>query len=284
MNLPDVRGVVSVGKSFIKANRPEILLGASVAATAISVVSAAIGGYRSGRHVESIERDRAEQQAAYERGEAVEPIGEVKPLTKTEIFQETWQNYVPAAGASVAAVASTFGLHVVHIQDKKALVATALAAVEEVRETARAYIEDLNEAVDENATDKAKEKIKAAHLEKSAARGNGIVHGIDPVSGVLFEQYLVRDGKSGQTVYSNQHEVEQALLRLNEELQQDGEVGLETFMSELGYEPSDDQESYGWSGHEKVRLHWDTTRTGDGRPVCVFSFDPAPRVGYDKSR
>jgi hypothetical protein len=266
MNLPDVRGVVSVGKSFIKANRPEILLGASVAATALSVVSAAIGGYRSGKQVALKEAE----------------TGEV--LTKTEIAQETWQNYVVPAGTTVAAVASTFGLHVVHLQDKKALVATALAAVEEVRETARAYIEDLNEAVDENATDKSKEKIKAAHLEKSAARGNGIVKGIDPASGVLFEQYLVRDAKSGQTVYANQHEVEEALLRLNEELQQDGEVGLETFMSELGYEPSDDQERYGWSGAEKVRLHWETTRTGDGRPVCVFSFDPAPRVGYDKSR
>lgn len=274
MQLPNVVGLVNVGRSFVKANRPEILLGASVAASVGSTVMAAIGGYRSGKQVAKLEQERV----------ANVPAEEYKPLSKVEIVTETWQNYVPAAGMVVGAVAGTVGLHAVHVQEKKALVATALAAVDEVRETARAYIEDLNEAVDENATDKSKEKIRAAHMEKSAARGDGIVRGIDPVSGILFERYLVRDGKSGQTVYSNEHEVQDALLRLNEELQQDGEVGLETFYSDLGFEPSDDGERYGWSGHEKVRLHWDTTRTGDGRPVCVFSFDPAPRVGYDKSR
>jgi hypothetical protein len=56
MNLPDVRGFVNVGKSFVKANRPEILLGASIAATAVSVVGAAIGGYRSGKQVAEISR------------------------------------------------------------------------------------------------------------------------------------------------------------------------------------------------------------------------------------
>lgn len=265
MNLPDVRGFVNVGKSFIKANRPEILLGASIAATAVSVVTAAIGGYKSGKQVALLEAERDE------------------PLTRAEIVTETWQNYVPAAGATVGALASTVGLHIVHVQEKKALIATALAAVEEVRVAATGMIEDMNEAVDENATPKTKEKIEAAYMEKSAARYDGTAR-LFSSDGVIEERYLVRDAKTGRDIYANRLIIDQALVEVNDELVHDGEVSLNTFYSHAGFNEIPEGDDLGWNGGEKVDVRWSTTVKDDGRPVVMFSFDPAPHRGYDKSR
>lgn len=265
MNVPDVRGFVNVGKSFIKANRPEILLGASIAATAVSVVGAAIGGYKSGKQVALLEQERDE------------------PLTKAEIVTETWQNYVPAAGATVGALASTVGLHIVHVQEKKALIATALAAVEEVRVAATGMIEDMNDAVEENTTPKTREKIESAFMEKSADRWDGRPRLLSS-DGVIEERYLVRDEKTGRDIYANRLIIDQALVEVNEELVHDGEVSLNTFYSHAGFNDIPDGEEYGWNGADKVEAKWSTTVKDDGRPVSVFSFNPPPRRGYDKSR
>jgi hypothetical protein len=271
MNLPDVRGFVNVGKSFVKANRPEILLGASIAATAVSVVGAAIGGYRSGKQVAEINMKREQEDGA-------------PPLTKAEIVSHTWQNYVPAAGATVGALASTVGLHIVHVQEKKALIATALAAVEEVRVAATGMIEDMNEAIEENTTPKTREKIDAAYMEKSESRWDDGRVRLFSSDGVIEERYLVRDGKTGRDVYANRLIIDQALVEVNDELVHDGEVSLNTFYSHAGFNEIPDGEDLGWNGGDKVDVRWSTTVKDDGRPVSVFTFDPPPHRGYDKSR
>lgn len=265
MQLPNVVGLMKVGKAFVQTNRPEILLGTSIAASVGSTVMAAIGGYRSGKHVAKLEQEKDE------------------PLSKAEIITETWQNYVPAAGLLVGSVAGTVGLHAVHVKDKKAIVATALAAVEEVRESAREYVQDLNEAVEDNTTPKNREKIRESLLEKSAERNDGVAR-IYSSDGVIEELYLVRDARTGRDIWSNQLTIEQALVELNEEIVHDGEADLNTFYSHAGINDIPDGDDYGWTGGDKVHVKWSTVRKDDGRPVCVFTFDPAPRRGYDKSR
>lgn len=267
--LPNVVGLVKVGKAFVQANRPEMLLGASVVASVGSTIMAAIGGYRSGKHVEATNCAR-------------DLVG-AEPMSKAEIVTETWQNYVPAVGLCVGAVAGTVGLHAVHVKDKKALVATALAAVEEVREEAAAYVETLNEAVEDHTTEKNREKIRAAILEKSADRNNGMAR-IMNSDGLIEELWVCRESFGGRDKWSNKLEVDEALMLLNEELTQDGEVGLATFYSHWGITGSDVGDEMGWRGAERVTARWSTTRGDNGRPISVFTLEPAPHSAWDKSR
>lgn len=275
-SLPNVGGVINIGKSLLKANRPEILLGTSVVTTIASSIMAGIGGYRSGKQVKEAEMSVKLQDDGT-------PIITYDPLSKLEVASMTWKNYAPAGGLALGAVASTVGLHAVHVQEKKALIATALAAVEEVRTAAKEYIDDLNTSVDDNATAKSREKIYQAAMEKSADRNGGSARVLNS-DGVIREVYMCRDAKTGRDIWSNQLEIEEALLELNKELHNDGEASLGAFYSHAGFEPLEDGEEVGWNGGEKVELYWDVQRKGDGRPVCVFSFNPAPHSGYDKSR
>lgn len=263
--LPNVVGLMKVGKAFVQTNRPEMLLGASVVASVGSTIMAAIGGYRSGKHVAALE------------------VAKGEPLTKAEIVTETWQNYVPAAGLCVGAVAGTVGLHAVHVKEKKALVATALAAVEEVREEAKAYIDELNESVEDHTTAKTRDKIREAVLEKSADRNGGVAR-IFSSDGVVEELYLCRDARTGRDAWLNRLRVEEAMVEINDELAHDGEASLNTFYSHVGLNDIPDGDDYGWRGGDKVTLHWSSALKDDGRSASVFTFNPPPGRGYDKSR
>lgn len=265
MQLPNVVGLMNVGKSFVKANRPEIMLGASLAASIGSTVMAAIGGFRSGKQVAALELVKGE------------------PLTKTEIVSETWTNYAPAGGMLVGAVASTVGLHAVHIKEKKAIIATALAAVEEVRSEAKAYIETLNESVEDHTTEKGREKIRQAVLEKSADRNGGIAK-IMSSDGLITELYICRDARTGRDIWSNDQSVREALLEVQTELSRHGEAPLNMFYSHVGLNDIPDGEDYGWFGSDKISMEWSASVRDDGRPVRVFAFNPEPTKGYDKSR
>lgn len=271
MNLPDIRGMINVGKSLIMANRPEILLGSAIVATGASVILAARGGYKSGHDVAMLTVERAAND-------------EPNPVpTRAEIVQLTWRNYVPAALATTTALGATTGLHFIHVHEKKLLVASGLAAVEEARKAAQEYIEDMQNSVDNNTGEKTNAKIKAEMLERNAARHGGMAHLMDS-SGMLTQVYPVRDARSLGTKWSNQLEVEEALLLVNEEIIQDGEASLDTFYSHWGLESPSEAQEYGWSGAERPEAKWSTSRRDDGQPIAVFTLVPPPHRGYDKSR
>jgi hypothetical protein len=265
VKIPNFSNLIQVGKSVIMANRPELMLGAAVAATVGAVVLAAQGGYKSGKAVAAEEIQRETDS--------------LPPITKAEIVALTWKNYTPAAGVAVGALGSIVGLHIVHVKDKKALVAAGLAAVEEAKKSCRLYIDDIDEAIRENATDKTRAKIDTAILEKNAERNGGKAMVWN--DGVLEELYLCRDALGGRDIWSNQAAVKEAVADLNGALATD-DMSLNDFYDYVGLEVIP-EETRGWNAGEKVEIQWTVTRRGDGRPVCVYKLNPAPAEGHDKS-
>lgn len=265
MKMPNIAGLVGVGKAFVMANRPEILFGASIVSTVAAVVASARGGYVSGQQV-----------MAEEYGLDTGPGGvfKVNELSSKEKAQLTWLNYLPAAGLTAGALGSTTGLHIVHIKDKKALAATALMAIDEVKKEAKQYEKALHEA---GMTVKDDEKsLEAAANEKGVAQLMG-------TDGEIEELYLVRDARTGRDIWSSEERIKKALLETNEQLQAEGDASLGYFYTYAGYGLLDDSESLGWSGKPNLSVSWENTIRDDGRPVRAFTFRRAPSEGYQGS-
>lgn len=268
MKLPNFSNLYLVGKSLILANRPEMLLGAALVATVGSVVLAAHGGYKSGYLVAETDAERLAEDKP--------------PLTTTEVALLTWKNYVLPAGVTVTAVMSTCGLHVIHVKEKKQLVAAGLAAVEEAKKEAKIYIDDLKASVEENTTAKTKKKIDDATMERIAARNDGLVE-VWNSDGVIEQFYLCQDILTNGAKWTNQLRVNEAVNLVNADLAVLKNVSLNTFYDHVGL-PEIQGDLRGWNAGDVIEAKWSTSRRDDGQPVCVYKLDPPPTEDYDKSR
>lgn len=276
MNIPNISGLVRVGKNYLAVNRPEILFGASITATLASVVLAAKGGYEARGLVEEAQNPTVDFSA----------IDPENLLDLKEKARLTWKCYLPAAGATIGALGSTTGLHIAHISDKKKLAVAAMSAVQEVQASADEYIRDMKDAVEENVklTPAKREAIDNAIMEKQADRDpNGHVH-VQHSDGVIEELYLVRDGRTGRDIWSNANRIEDAVNQMNEAMNHQGDVELNTFYNAAGFEgvyPEGDD--WGWSG-DHVAIGWKTEVRDDGRPVRRFDFRVPPTAEYNRNR
>ena len=247
MNIPNISGLVKVVKPFVLANRPEILYGTSITATIASVVLAARAGYEARGRVEETQNP------------SVDLKNPENPITLREKVELTWPCYISPVVGTVTAIGSTTGLHIVHISDKKQMAAATLAAIEEVKISSKQL---LNESVPDNSIEK-KETIQNS-------------------DGVVEDLYLVRDGRSGRDIWSNKLRIEDAINKVNEMINRDGDCGLNLFYSMAGFEelyPEGDD--WGWSGSH-VEIQWDNGVRDDGRPVKIFRFRKAPDKDYDR--
>lgn len=250
MKMPNIAGLAGVGKAFVMANRPEILFGASIVSTVAAVVSAARGGYKSGQQV---------MEAELTQG----------PMTNKEKAQLTWINYLPSAGLTFAALGSTTGLHLVHVKEKKALAATALLAIEEIKKESEQYQSSLKQLGVALTDDPA--ALEAAADEDGVAR-------VTNSDGVIDELYLVRDAKTGRDKWTNKLAIDEAVNTVNAILGKNGDCDLNTFYSHAGFADIEDGTEIGWSGGP-ISITWKTVERDDGRPVKQFTFRPAPKSG-----
>lgn len=271
--LPNITGVLKVGKTFLLAHRPELLLGTSITATIGSVVLAAKGGYEAGQKV-TIEEHR--------HLDLFDPQDTERTFLDTkDKVRLTWPCYVPAAVATVGALGATTGLHIVHIKDKKAMAAAGLAAIEEVKASAQQYAKDVQDTLDDSLTEKQKEKVQNNLDERRADAGRSL----EPFAGdgEVTEMYLVRDGRTGRDIYSNATVIEDAINEVNNVINGQGNCDVNTFYSFAGFNTLADGEEYGWSG-ALVTLDWKGVIRDDGRPVREFTFRPAPEKDFGSWR
>lgn len=258
--LPNLKGLGGIGKAFVMANRPELLFGASVVSTVAAVVTAGRAGYKSGQQV---------LRAEYSDLDLVSEEGKATPLDVKGKTQLTWMNYLPSAGLTGAALASTTGLHLVHVHEKKAIAAAALMALEEVRTEASAYKDDVVAAIDETTSPKKGDEIVDKIEEKQTYR---MVE-----SGSL---YMVVDAKTGRPFYSTENKIQNAINEVNRMLQS-RDVSLNDFYVWAGVPEIESGEEEGWNSGDFITATWDDTHLEDGRPARIFKFNGAPRRGFD---
>lgn len=250
MKMPDFKklnGFVNIGKTFIAARRPEILLGMSLTSTVGAVIMAAKGGYKARGIIDAAELEK-----------------EDFPLNVKEKIQLTWLCYLPAAGLTAGALGSTTALHVVHVKTNRALATAFLSATDEIK---RSIVTTTEEETDK--------------ILQGRADENGVAR-IENSDGVIEELYLVRDDKSGRDIWSNASRIEEAVNNVNKWIAKNGDCELNTFYSAAGFEQLPDGDDWGWSG-DFCEISWDLVQKDDGRPVRRFKFRSQPKEGYSKS-
>lgn len=259
--MSNLSGLASVGKAFVAANRPEILFGTSIVSTVGAVVMAARGGYKSGYTIgqEDVKRLAVGQDV----------------LKSKEIAQLTWINYLPAAGATVGALGSTTGLHLVHIKEKKQLATAALIAMDQVRKEGEELKKELSNSLGVAVSEDPKE------LDKAAKRA-GVAKVVNR-SGELEELFLVRDRKTGRDIFSNRLRIEDAMNLVNRQLARKESVDLNTFYGYAGFESIPEGNDLGWNAGVDVDIKWikESDIRDDGRPSRPFRFDPEPEENYE---
>lgn len=260
IKLPNVMGLVKVGKNFLKAYRPELLLGATIASSVAGSVLAAKGGYEARGII-----------LAKEHPEHADLILQKSALPVKEQIQLTWLCYVPSVVATTTAIGSVSGLHLVHVKEKRAIATAALAAVDEVKAEFKRYEKENLGIV----SPEEREEI----LNKRADETGGFAVA-EYADGEVEELYLVRDGRTGRDIFSNQRRIEEAVLTLNNFIARHGDCDINSFYENAGFDTTPDGEDWGWSG-AWVELVWDTTVRDDGRPVRRFEFRTRPKEGYD---
>jgi hypothetical protein len=257
-NLSAFKSLAVLGKTFVLANRPELLFGASIAATLASVGLAGKGGYDAGRKV---------MEAEHPSYDLTKPE---KPLELKEKASLTWLCYAPAAISTVGALGATTGLHIVHVSEKKALAQMALGAIEEVKDVAREFEEERNGALSANANKKG-----VAKMENS--------------DGEIEELFLVRDPVTGRDIWSNAHRIEQAMVDTANLVVGDN-ASLNNFYEYAGFGRTSHGDEVGWSGALPY-VSWTDVNgqpiTGvrdDGRPFRGFRFLPDPERDFDNGK
>lgn len=277
MKIPNPAGLISVGRAFVSANRPEILFGTSFVSTAVAVVMAARGGYKSGiqvseAEVESVLRKLPEEACVAYENEVNKPEHK---LDAKQIAKLTWLNYLPAAGATGVALGSTTGLHLVHIKEKKQLATATLMAMDQVQREAIAYKKEVLESVGVAKSEDQKELDKAS-------KKSGIAKVVNR-SGELEEVFLVRDRKTGRDIFSNRLRIEDAMNLVNRQLARGESVDLNTFYGYAGFESIPEGDDLGWNAGVDVEIAWlkESDIRDDGRPSRPFRFSPEPEENYD---
>lgn len=259
ISLPNVKGLVVLGKTVLQAHRPELLFGASITATLAAVGLAAKGGYEA-------------------RGKVDEKEAEVgRPLDTKEKVSLTWLCYMPAAVTTVTALGSTTGLHIVHVKEKKALAQTALGVIEEIKESAKEFAEENGGPLTKDQQEKVLEKA-------GGKKGAVLVEGSD---GEIEELYLVRDPVTGRDIWSNKTRINDAMVEVCNIINGQSHASLNDFYDEAKWGRLPDGNLVGWSGTlPEIAWHDENGQpiTGvrdDGRPWRGFRFRPTPEKDYD---
>jgi len=264
MRIPNIKGLASVGKTFFMANRPEILLGASLVSSIGGAILAAKGGYEARGKVDAAEAEKGES------------------LDVKEKIQLTWLCYLPAAITVTTAVGSIGGLHLVHVKEKKALATAAMAAIEEIKKEAKEF-EKENLGVLSN---EEKQKILEERAENTPVGEFNGAH-IQNTDGEIEELYLIREPVSGRDVWSNKARIEEAIVEVGNIVNGQADASLNNFYECAGFGCLPSAELVGWSGViPSISWHDENGQaiTGvrdDGRPWRGFRYVPAPQRGYD---
>lgn len=286
-NLSGFSKIAGIGKAFVMANRPELLFGASVVSTVGAVGLAAKGGYEARGIVERERADRVLNSTdtwfpnylAFS-----EAMDNAPDLDIKEKISLTWKLYIPAAIGTLTSLSSTTGLHIVHVKEKKALATAALAAIDEVKSSAREYqAKALNLIDDDSKTPEEKrDELEGVDWRSNAAWSSDIL----PDDG----KYQCWDDLANRGVKSNRDYILRASEVLLNEINKTGKANLNLFYEELGMMESQMGGQLGWT-REDVQGYGGTkgmdfvafglTEMPDGSSATAFWFREPPTTDYE---
>jgi hypothetical protein len=250
-----------VGKVAAK-NTPAILTAIGVTGTITTAILAAKGAFKSAGDVVAEEAERAIKV------EAGELTPEDAAMTRKDMFDLTWKNYIPAAVVGAMTLGAIICSH--NIQDRRA--AAAAAAYTVVEKSFKDYQDKTKKKIGEKKEQEIRDEVAQERFEKRTIR---------PVIITGKGKTLFYDAWSGRTFLSDMQAFQKAVNQFNSEVIGSGYGSLSEFWSLLGLDPTQQSDNIGWPADRLLDYTITSVITEDDEPAISYEFSVRPTLRFD---
>lgn len=254
-----INNLINKTTSFVKEHSPELLISAGVVGMATSTVMA-VGA--TPKALQLIEDKKADLGVTY--------------LTKKEIVESTWKQYIPAVGVGAISAAC-----IILGTSKNMKRNTALATVYAISEsTLKEYQKKTKEIVGE---EKEREIRTATNKEVARKEAPVIIQNNDSeyIISTGYGDTLIYDTFSGRYFRSTANAVEKAVNQINKLLFNDYLITINEFYNELNIPTIGAGNLLGWaSDKELMEITFDGDVDQNGNPYLVLSYVNRPHPIY----
>jgi hypothetical protein len=254
--------VKQLGRS-IDRNSPTILTALGVAGVVSTVIFAVKGTIKATRIINeagAMRIDAYEEQA----GEVAYP----DPLfTPEEVAKMVWREYIPTAIMGLTTITCIVSANHISLRRNAALV--SLLSIAET--AAREYQAKVVDQIGEKREEKIRSDIAQDHLDQNPASTKTIVF-------TGNGNYLCFDDFSKRYFRSDVEEIRRAVNQFNQHLLREGWLGINEFYDELGLEPIELGDEFGWIAERSIlEISFNTKMAKEtNEPCLVIAYTVSP--------
>lgn len=257
-----INNLLTKTSNFVKEHSPEILISTGVVGM---VTSSVLAVRATPKALELMEDKKGELGVTY--------------LTKKEIVETTWKQYIPAVGIGTISAACIMLGTTKNIKRN-----TALATVYAISEnTLKEYQRKTREIVgEEKAREIDREVAKARVREKTVIQ----VRDSEYVNSTGNGDNLIYDSLSGRYFRSSMNAIESAVNAVNKSMLDEYTVSLNDFYNELNIPTIGVGNYLGWrSDKEMLEITFDSDVDVNGNPFLILSYytRPVPLNEYSQA-
>jgi len=236
-----------LGRALSK-NSPAILTGLGVAGLVGTVILAVKATPKA---MEILGQEKIFRSEEYHDFEQIDILDTIKL---------TWKCYVPTGAMAITTIACMISSN--HISTRRNAALASLFTVAE--ETLREYQAKVVEQIGENKEKKIQEEIKQDHLDQTPQSGQT----------VMFTgngNYLCFDNFSKRYFRSDVEAIRRSENKFNQHLLREGWLGINDFYEELGLEPIELGDEFGWIAERSLlEIKFDTKMAKDTNEPCLI--------------
>lgn len=245
-----------VGRALSK-NSPTILTAFGVAGLISTVVMAVKGTIKAQDilyHEAEFKFQEYESQTGEDRSSYPDDV-----FTKEEIIQLTWKEYIPTAVMSGLTIACMIGSNHISLRRNAALLSLFTVTESALKE----YQAKMAEEVGDKKAEKIRGEIAQDHID---------AHPVNEKS-IIFTgngNYLCFDDFSKRYFRSDVEVLRRAQNLFNQRLLREGWLGINEFYYEIGLEPIELGDEFGWIAERNLlEMRFDTKMAKDSNEPCL---------------
>lgn len=188
-------------------------------------------------------------------------------MTPLEIVETTWKEYVPTVLMGTTTIACMIASNHISVRRNAALVSLLTIAESTLRE----YQEKVTEQLGEKKAEKIREEILQDHLDKTPMSSQTVI-----LTG--NGNYPCFDNFSKRYFRSDIEHIRRSVNQFNQRLLRAGYLGINEFYDELGLEPIELGDEFGWIAERSMlEVRFDTKMAKEsGEPCLVIDYMVVP--------
>lgn len=252
--------IIGKTKGVLSKYSPEILTGIGVTSMVTSTILAVKATPRAMSLIK--EKEDFVNKARLTRRE----------LTKKEIIQTTWKEYLPAISFGLSGV--VFVVCGCRINSKRGAALASAYAISE--RTLSTYRDKVIETIGEKKEKDLRNKINQDAVDKNPPQNNQVII-------TSKGNTLIRDSLSGRYFRSDLDTIRKVVNELNRQITHQNYISLNEFYSYIGLDGVKNGDKMGWNIDDGlIELDFSTCLADNDEPCICIDFDRPPKGSFDR--